>query len=445
MGGLMGVYGTGCDSLASQGYRRLRNGQYPALRNRATCPGHLRLGPEAEGPARRRERIRPSGVSEDPTHRIPMGNSFRIGRFAGIDVYLHWTFALLILGAFAFYLLGGQTVEVAVAGVLLILAVFGCVVLHEFGHALTARRFGVPTKDITLYPIGGVARLQRIPEHPTQELLVAVAGPAVNVVIAALIGAGLVALGRPPGMPTGLADPVGHFWDNLFWLNVILVGFNLLPAFPMDGGRVLRALLAYRLPYEQATKIAAGVGQGMAILFGFLGLVGFNPFLLFIALFVYLGAQQEAHAALLRAVTRGVPVRQAMLTQFSTLGPASTLADAVELLLAGAEQEFVVLGVDGQVAGVLTRKRLVEALTQLDQRARVYDVMLPACRPVEAGEMLETALERMQDGDCPVLPVTQHGRLVGILTLENVGELMMLSNAIRRRTGERVVSALRSA
>ena len=367
-----------------------------------------------------------------------MGSSLRIGRIAGIDVYLHWTFGLLLAGAFAFYLLGGATVQVAVAGVLLILAVFACVVLHEFGHAFMARRFGVPTKDITLYPIGGVARLQRIPEHPTQELLVAVAGPAVNVVIAGLIWAGAAAAGASLGMPTGMADPVGHFWPNLFWINVVLVAFNLLPAFPMDGGRVLRALLAYRLDYARATQIAAMVGQGMAILFGLFAVVGgFNPFLLFIALFVYLGAQQEAHAALMRTVIRGVPVRQAMLTQFSTLGPGSTLADAVDLLLAGSEQEFPVLGVDGHVAGVLTRKRLIQALSELDRTARVYDVMQPACRAVEAGAPLDEALEAMQEAECPLLPVTQAGRLVGILTLENVGELMLLASAIQRRTGQR--------
>lgn len=363
-----------------------------------------------------------------------MGSALRIGRVAGIDVFLHWTFGLLLAGAFAYYLLGGAGVPTAVAGVFLILAVFGCVVLHEFGHALMARRFGVPTKDITLYPIGGVARLQQIPEHPTQELLIALAGPAVNVVIAALIWLGSAALGVPLGRPTGLAEPLGHFWPNLFWINVILVVFNLLPAFPMDGGRVLRALLAYRLEYARATQIAAGVGQAMAILFGFFAVFnGFDPFLLFIALFVYLGAQQEAHATLMRSVVRGVPVRQAMLTQFSTLAPASTLGDAVDLLLAGSEQEFPVLGVDGQVAGVLTRKRLVEALTRLDRTARVYDVMGPACRPVDAGAPLEEALERMQEAACPLLPVTHAGRLVGILTLENVGELMMLSNAMRRK------------
>ncbi|MFN3595771.1 MAG: site-2 protease family protein [Rubricoccaceae bacterium] len=362
----------------------------------------------------------------------------RLGRFFGIDVFLHWTFVLLIVGAFAFFLLGGRGVNEALGGVGLIAAVFACVVLHEYGHALMARRFGVPTKDITLYPIGGVARLQRLPEDPKQELLIALAGPAVNVVLALAIYAWLALSGTPLLAPTGLLGPAGAFWSNLLWLNVVLVAFNMLPAFPMDGGRVLRALLAFRLDYARATRIAAGVGQGMAILFGLLAVMPpFNPFLLFIALFVYLGAQQEAHAALMRAAVRGVPVREAMLTQFSTLGPASRLSDAVALLLDGSEQEFPVLGVDGQVAGVLTRKALVQALAERDASARVYDVMERACPPVDAGCHLDEAMERMQEHGCSVLPVTQHGRLVGILTLENVGELMMLASAIERRTGVR--------
>ncbi|NNF59391.1 MAG: CBS domain-containing protein, partial [Rhodothermaceae bacterium] len=205
-------------------------------------------------------------------------------------------------------------------------------------------------------------------------------------------------------------------------------------------------LLAYKLPYAKATRIAASVGQGMAILFGLLAVVnGFDPFLLIIAVFVYVGAQQEAHATLMRSSIRGVPVRQAMITQFSTLAPASTLDDAVELILAGTEQDFPVLGVDGQVAGVLTRKRLVQALAEQPRTTRVYDVMQPACGAVEAASMLDEALVRLQEDECPLLPVTQGGRLVGLLTLENVGELMMLANAIQRRTGQRPVSELRSA
>ena len=370
-----------------------------------------------------------------------MNGSLRVGRLAGIDLYLHWTFVVLLIGAFALYLLDDQGLAGALAGVGLIAALFGCIVLHELGHALAARRYGVPTRDITLYPIGGVARLERIPEHPGQELIVALAGPLVNVVIAAVTFAVMTALGRSPGPPPWEAQPAGDFGSNLLWTNVILVAFNLLPAFPMDGGRVLRALLAMRMDYARATQIAASIGQGMAILFGIWGAVQFQPFLLFIALFVYLGAQQEAHAALMRSAAQGVPVRQAMLTRFTALGPASTLGEAVEHLLAGSEQDFPVLGVDGQMAGVLTRTRLFQALAERERTGRVYDVMEPAGRPVEAASPLDAALAAMREGEAAMLPVVEHGRLVGVLTLENVGEMMMLAAAVRRRTGQKAPMA----
>lgn len=373
-----------------------------------------------------------------------MGSSLRLGKIAGVDVFLHWTFGLLIAGAVGFYVLTGRP-DQAVAGVGLILAVFGCVVLHELGHALAARHYGVPTKDITLYPIGGVARLQRVPEHPTVELVIALAGPAVNVVLAGLLWTGLTTTGAGVGAPTGLAAPAGAFWANLFWANVVLVVFNLLPAFPMDGGRVLRALLAYKLSYARATQVAAAVGQGMAILFGFAAVLGrFDPVLLFIALFVYLGAQQEASAALMRAAIRGISVRQAMLTEFTTLGVGSTLNDAVERLLAGSEQDFLVLGPDGRPAGVLSRRRLVQSLAESGTGGRVVDAMEPVGRGVESSAMLTEALEAMQASERPLLPVVERGRVVGVLTMENVGELMMLSNAVRKRTGERPTE-LRSA
>ncbi|WP_243664001.1 site-2 protease family protein [Rhodothermus marinus] len=200
-----------------------------------------------------------------------MKGALRIGRIAGIDIFLHWTFGLLIAGIFAFYLLHGVGVQAALAGVVLVLVVFGCVVLHELGHALMARRFGVPTRDITLYPIGGVARLQRIPEEPIQEFWIAVAGPAVNLVIATVLALVLWGVGGSFD-PNALVQPRLHFLTSLMWINLLLVGFNMLPAFPMDGGRVLRALLALRMNYVRATQIAASIGQGMAVLFGLFGL-----------------------------------------------------------------------------------------------------------------------------------------------------------------------------
>jgi Zn-dependent protease len=218
--------------------------------------------------------------------------TLKVGRFAGIDVFLHTTFFLMIFWIGITYWIQENSVAAVISGVGFILALFASVVLHEYGHALTARKFGVKTKNITLYPIGGVASLERIPEKPRQELLVALAGPAVNVVIAAVLFLWLVVTSSLD-FSNGLGLASGSFIQRLMFTNLALVGFNLIPAFPMDGGRVLRALLALRLEYTLATQIAASVGQGLAFIFGFIGLFS-NPFLVFIAFFVWIGAQNEA-------------------------------------------------------------------------------------------------------------------------------------------------------
>jgi Zn-dependent protease len=359
-----------------------------------------------------------------------MKNSVKIGSVAGIGLYLHWTFLVLLAGIFAFYLFQGNTVVSAAIGVSLLIAVFVCVLLHELGHALTARKFDVPTRDITLYPIGGIARLQRIPEEPIQEFWIAVAGPAVNVAIAVILGAALF-LTDGSFSPEVFMRPNQNVLATLVWLNVILVGFNLLPAFPMDGGRVLRALLAMRMDYARATQIAANVGQGMAILFGIVGLVGFNPILLFIALFVYVGAQQEAQQAMMRTVTEGMPVRQAMMTRFTTLSPGDPLSVAIDELLAGPDHDFPVVD-DGRIVGVLTRKRLLRGLAEQGRDAPVHAFLEPNCFAVQDTAMLEEAFRRMAETNCSSVPVTRNGKLVGLLSLENVGELMMISSALKK-------------
>ena len=357
-------------------------------------------------------------------------NSLRIGRLFEIGIYVHWTFVLLLVGIFAFYLIQENSVAAALAGVGLIAAVFGCVVLHELGHALAARRFDVATRDITLYPIGGLARLQRIPEEPMQEFWIAVAGPAVNLVIAVVLFAYLSLRGAPISFDA--VQPLqANFAATLMWLNVILVGFNLLPAFPMDGGRVLRSLLATRMEYGRATELAANVGQGMAILFGMVGLVQFNPILLFIAIFVYVGAQQEARQAMLRTATEGISVKQAMMTRFQTLSSDDTLQRAVEELIAGADQDFPIVE-NGQILGILTRKDLVTALSVHERTTPLGQVELGKCATITENEMLDRAFARMQESSCSTLAVTGRAGLVGLLTLENVGELMMISSALRK-------------
>ena len=359
-----------------------------------------------------------------------MGWSLPIFRIAGIQLRIHVTFVLLIAWlAFGYYAQGGS--PAAAEGVIFVLLLFLCVVLHEFGHALAAKAFGINTPDITLLPIGGVARLERMPEEPKQELVIAVAGPAVNVVIAL----GLFVAGGSfinPFVNPAAPERVGLV-SQLLIINVLLVAFNLLPAFPMDGGRVLRALLATRLSYARATQIAATVGQGFAFVFGFIGLI-WNPFLIFIALFVYIGASQEAALAQMKDVSRRFPVSSAMVREFRTLPEKATLEEAVDALLATSQHDFPVVDETGTVAGVLTRHDLIAALRKNDPALRVGDVMRRNIPTVTTGTRFEEAFRIMQECNCPAVPVLDSmKRLVGLLTPENVTELMMIQSAMPRR------------
>lgn len=357
--------------------------------------------------------------------------SWKLARIAGIDVYIHATFLMLVGWIGLLHWNESRSVSAVVEGVGYILALFGCVVAHEYGHALTARRYGIRTLDITLLPIGGLARLERMPDKPAQELTVALAGPAVNVVIASVLYGWLVATGWHDGETLGITT--GGLVPRIMAANVFLVAFNLLPAFPMDGGRALRALLATRMPYAEATRLAASIGQGMAMLFGFLGLFG-NPVLIFIALFVWIGAGQEASMVEVKSALAGVPVRSAMLTQFRTLSVDQTLGDAVDLLLAGSQQDFPIITDSGALAGTLSRADLMAALGAAGRDASLGAHMQRSTATADPDEPLEPVLARLQGSASRALPVVAGGTLVGLLTLENVGELLMVQASERRRS-----------
>ena len=353
--------------------------------------------------------------------------SFKLGRFAGIDVYLHTTFFLLLAWLGYTYWLQSRELVAVLTGIGFILALFASVVLHEYGHALTARRFGIRTRDITLYPIGGVASLEAIPEKPKQELWVALAGPLVNVVISVVLFIGLLITGNFEPV-SSLTMTSGGFVERLMVTNLVLVGFNLLPAFPMDGGRVLRALLALRLEYTQATQIAASIGQGMAFLFGFIGLFS-NPFLVFIAFFVYIGAQSEARSVRLRSALHGIPVSRAMLTDFQTLRPDDSLAQAIDLVLTGDQKHFPVVD-EGEVVGILTESGLLNGLRNQGESSLVSEVMMPEFETATPYEMLETAFSRLTGCSCHTLPIILNGELVGLLTMDNVGEFIRIQSVL---------------
>ena len=357
-----------------------------------------------------------------------MGWSFPIGTVKGTVIRIHLTFLLFLVWiGVSHYAQGGQ--RAAVEGLLFITLLFACVLLHEFGHVFAARRYGVQTPDITLLPIGGVARLERIPEKPAEELVVALAGPAVNVAIAALL---FLVLGGLPSMEDGMQvqnSGVGML-ERLAWVNISLVLFNLVPAFPMDGGRVLRALLAYRLGYTRGTRIAAGVGQAVAFALGLAGLFGGNPLLIFIALFVYMGAASEASAAQMRDAGRGMIASDAAETRFEGLSPTATVEDAVERLLRTSQHDFPVVDGSGRLRGVVTRDDMIRALRERGPDAPVLEVMRRDVPVLHHRQPLDEALRAMQEGRHPAVGIVDsEGRLVGVITPENVGELMMVQAA----------------
>jgi len=352
--------------------------------------------------------------------------SIKLGRPFGIDIYIHATFVLLLAYLGVSTYLRDRSVAAAFEGVVFFVLLFGCVLLHELGHAVAARRYGIPTRDITLYPIGGVARLERMPSEPRQELVVAVAGPLVNVAIFAALFAWLGATGSWIPL-AGLSTATGPLLERLAVINLSLAVFNMIPAFPMDGGRVLRALLALRLPYAHATRVAASLGQGIALLFGLLGLFG-NPILLFIAFFVWIAAGQEAGAVQAQAALGGIPVRAAMLTRFDVVAPSDPLHRVTTLILSGSQADFPVVD-DDVLVGVVLRTELFAALHRQALDTPVADLMRRDFPRAHADEPLIDVVGRMQGARIQVVPVESDGRLVGLLTIENVGEFLAIQAA----------------
>lgn len=359
-----------------------------------------------------------------------MSWSLNIGTVAGTVIRIHLTFLLFLAWIFAasYAQSGGAA---AWDSVLFMVLLFLCVLLHEFGHIFTARAFGVTTPYVTLLPIGGVAQLERIPEEPGQEFLIAIAGPLVNIAITAILvifaGANLQASAANAIDNTQIA-----MIDRLAAVNLFIALFNMIPAFPMDGGRVLRAALASRLGYVRATEIAAAIGQFVAFALGFIGLL-FNPILIFIAIFVYLAASSEAHMVALRAVSRGVPVSHAMMTRFATLAPDARVEEAVQTLLATSQGEFPVVDGGGRPVGLLGRGDIIRAIKTLGPDARVADAMGAEMPTISHRRSLEEAFKLLQEKQAIAVGITDAaGALVGLVTSETIAEMMMLQDALPR-------------
>lgn len=357
--------------------------------------------------------------------------SFSIGRIAQIDVRVHVTFFVLLAWiAWSGFEAEGTT-QGAIQGLVLIVLLFGIVVLHELGHALAARRFGIATRDITLLPIGGIARIEKMPDNPRQELLVAVAGPAVNLVLAVVIGVALLALGHPIA---GDVTQLGLL-SQLFWINISLALFNMVPAFPMDGGRALRAILAMRMDSVRATELAANLGKATAFVFGLVGLF-YSPILLFIAVFVWLGANAEVGMARVEGALAGLTVEAAMISEFHTVSARAPLDVAVTYSVGGFQHDFPVVE-DGRVVGVLPHRALLAAVAKRGPQSPVSDATLDPPARVSSTSPLTAAVKQLNESQASCLLVmSAEGQLLGLLTMHSVGELIAVREAIAVRVRE---------
>jgi Zn-dependent protease len=342
-------------------------------------------------------------------------------------------FAWIALNGFG----GGANVRTVLVTLALTLAVFVIVVLHECGHAVTARRFGIRTRDITLLPIGGIARLERMPREPREELLIAVAGPAVNVALAALLY-GMLAVGgvsdvRPELEKAATAVSLTSAMAQMVAINIWLAAFNLIPAFPMDGGRVLRALLTVRTrDYTKATVKAARVGRVFALVFALVGVFALaSPLLAIIAVFIWIAGTSEALAVQTSALLEHVPVESVMITDFHTLSPTDTLGKAADLMIEGFQQDFPVTA-KGALVGLLTRRDLLKGLAEAGGSSTVGDAMQRQFSTAAVNERADVALERLSGMRGAAMPVTRGDELVGVLTAENVSEFLSLRDATRR-------------
>jgi Zn-dependent protease/predicted transcriptional regulator len=362
-----------------------------------------------------------------------MKGSLKLGKIAGIGLFVHWTFSLLILFiVYTNYKAGQNSIQI-LWSVLFILCIFLTVFMHELGHALTAKKFGIKTKDITLLPIGGVAQLERLPEKPSEELMVAFAGPMVNIVLALITSLFISLPNTSEEVVAQLENGVnaGNFFLNFYLVNIILAFFNLIPAFPMDGGRVLRALLSYKLERHQATKIAARIGQALAIGFVLLGFYS-NPFLIFIGIFVFMGAQIESEYTESKYMLKGYKVRDVLMKQYPTIDYNETLETAVKIMLDSQNKHFLVTENDIPM-GTLNREQIIAALAKKEGETRLSSIMDRELILLQADDLLEDIFELVYKNKSTLMLVIDDNQLIGTLDTENLLEFILINEVKANR------------
>jgi Zn-dependent protease/predicted transcriptional regulator len=358
-------------------------------------------------------------------------SSIKLGKVFGIPIAIHWTFFILVIWIVGMNLYKGQPLDVAIWSGIFILSIFTCVFLHELGHALAAKRFGIITKSIVLLPIGGVASLEKIPEEPKKEIFVALAGPFVNMIISTLLFTYLFYRGEL--IPEKLLSATINYDNFLIYLmiaNIFLGIFNLTPAFPMDGGRVLRAIFAFKMDRVSATELASKVTSVFAVIFVLIGIFN-NPMLVFIALFIYIGARGEYETVKSKNILSGFKTSEVLMKNFTVLNANEPISVAIDALLNGQDTRFLVEE-DHQIKYVLTKTDIIKALSQQGKEVLIRQYSSPIIFFANPNLSVEELMETMIKHQFSIVPVEQNGKIIGVVDLENIKEFISIQQLMIR-------------
>ena len=368
-----------------------------------------------------------------------MRGTYKLLSIRGINISVHWTFLLLIGWVLLVNAERGNNIEYLTWSVLFILAVFACVTLHELGHALMAARFGINAKNIVLLPIGGIASIEKFPENPRQELAISIAGPVVNIIIASLIW--LILLPDTSFMETPHDISIMHGHDFLYNLRIVNIGlavFNLIPAFPMDGGRILRALLGFKLNYIQATTIATNVGKIIAVIFIAAGILLINPFLPVIGVFIIFSAGAEEYYLRLKSLVKGIKLNEVLMYDYNGLQVNMTVKEAANILMSNHSKYFVLM--DGAIpVSTINRLEIVKAISEMNYNEPLKKLVTKELDYLNGNQEVETVLEKLAHNDERIFPVMENNQFMGVVSLNHIIEYLLL-NKVETKEYDRIKS-----
>jgi Zn-dependent protease/predicted transcriptional regulator len=367
---------------------------------------------------------------------FPMRGAYQIISIRGIKINIHWTFLLLFVWVLLINANAGNNVEQMSWSILFLLAVFACITLHELGHALTAARFGIKAKEIMLLPIGGIASIEKFPENPRQELAISIAGPLVNLVIAGILWLFIPNLSLVE-YDQHISIMHGHdFLYNLRIVNIALAVFNLIPAFPMDGGRILRALLGFKLNYIQATTIAATIGKIIAVLLIVLGIVLINPFLPLIGIFIIFSAGAEEYYLRLKSLVKGIKLNEVLMYDYNSLQAGMTVQEAGNILNSNHSKYFILMGGVNPI-GTINRMEIVKALAEMNYNEPVKNLVKEKLEYLNGDKEIDTVLEKLARNDEHIYPVMDNSHFIGVVNLNHIMEYLLL-NKVNTKEYDRI-------